>query len=123
TLARRHRRLLRAGEGLAACTPEERHAFRIAAKKLRYATEFFAALFPRKRTRVYRDALAGLQQVLGEWNDAAVAPRIAATIAGPAAVATVAIEAWAAGRASDAARRLDDAWAHFVAAKPFWSRV
>ncbi|MBE7521878.1 MAG: CHAD domain-containing protein [Burkholderiales bacterium] len=122
-LERRAARLARAGARLARAGSEERHAVRIAAKKLRYATEFFAALFPRKRTRVYRDALAGLQQVLGEWNDAAVAPRIAATIAGPAAVATVAIEAWAAGRASDAARRLDDAWAHFVAAKPFWSRV
>jgi inorganic triphosphatase YgiF len=121
-LERRASRLAKAGGRLAHAGTDERHEVRIAAKKLRYATEFFAALYPKKRARAYRDALAGLQQVLGEWNDAAVAPRIAAAIAGPAAPAAVVIEAWAAGRAGDAVRRLDAAWARFVEAKPFWTR-
>lgn len=122
-LDRRASRLARAGAKLAVAGTDERHAVRIAAKKLRYAAEFFAAWFPRKRTRAYRDALALLQQVLGEWNDAAVAPRIAASIAGPTAPAAVAVDAWAAGRAGDAARRLDAAWARFAVAKPFWTRA
>lgn len=122
-LGRRATRLARAGAKLAVAGTDERHALRIASKKLRYAAGFFAAWFPKKRTRAYRDALAHLQQALGEWNDAAVAPRIAASIAGPTAPAAVAIEAWAAGRARDAARRLDAAWMRFAAAKPFWTRA
>ena len=122
-LERRAGRIARAGAGLARAGTDERHAVRIAAKKLRYATEFFAALFPRKRTRAYRDALADLQEILGEWNDAAVAPRIAATLAGPVSPAAVAIEAWSAGRAGDTGERLDAAWSRFVAAKPFWIRT
>ncbi len=121
-LGRRARRLAKAGAGLARAGADERHEVRIAAKKLRYAAEFFAALFPRKRARSYRDALAGLQQALGEWNDAAVAPRIAAAIAGPAAPSAVAIEAWSAARTGDVAARLDEAWAAFAGARPFWTR-
>ena len=57
-LKRRHQALLALGADLAHAAPEARHAARLAAKKLRYATEFFASLFPRKRTRNYRKALA-----------------------------------------------------------------
>ena len=74
-LKRRHRALLALGTDLAHAAPEARHAARLAAKKLRYATEFFAPLFPSKRTRAYRKALAALQEELGAWNDAAVAAR------------------------------------------------
>lgn len=122
-LERRAIRLTAAGGALARAGVDERHAVRIAAKKQRYATECFASLFPRRRTRVYREALAGLQQVLGEWNDAAVAPRVVAAIAGPASLATVAIEAWSAGRAASTARHLDSAWSTFAEAKPFWTRA
>ena len=122
-IERRARRVAKAGAGLSRAGAEERHALRIASKKLRYATEFFAALFPRKRTRAYRDALEDLQQVLGEWNDTAVAPRIAATIAGPAASAAVAVEALSAARARDMDERLDAVWSRFVSAKPFWTRT
>ena len=76
-LKRRHRALLALGTDLAHAAPEARHAARLAAKKLRYAAEFFASLFPKKRTRNYRKALAALQEELGAWNDAAVAARIA----------------------------------------------
>jgi CHAD domain-containing protein len=55
---KRARRLAKAGAHLAHASVEARHATRIAAKKLRYATEFFATLFPRRRTKAYRDALA-----------------------------------------------------------------
>jgi inorganic triphosphatase YgiF len=117
---RRARRLAKAGARLSQAGADERHAIRIAAKKLRYATEFFATLYPGKRTREYRRALAGLQDDLGIWNDAAVAPRVTSAIAGPTAPVTVAIESWSAGRTSAGARRLDDAWARFAAARPFW---
>lgn len=122
-LERRARRLAKAVDRIGRAGVDERHAIRIAAKKLRYATEFFAALFPRKRTRAYRKALALLQDELGAFNDAAVAPRVASVIAGPTAPATVAIEAWSAARAGESARRLDDACRRFASVAPFWKRA
>ena len=49
---------------------------RIALKKLRYATEFFAALYPKKRTKPHLAALKELQDGLGHLNDVAVAERL-----------------------------------------------
>jgi len=121
-LDRRARKLERAARRLAKGGVDERHAIRIAAKKLRYATEFFATLFPARRARAYRKALAALQDELGAFNDAAVAPRVAAALAGPTAAATVAIEAWSAGRAGASARGLDAAWSAFERVAPFWKR-
>lgn len=76
-LARRTRKLLRRSRNLPDMPIEERHALRIAIKKLRYATEFFASLFPDgdagKRRRRTAKALSSLQESLGELNDLAVA--------------------------------------------------
>ena len=47
-LKRRHQALVALGTDLAHAAPEARHAARLAAKKLRYATEFFASLYPRQ---------------------------------------------------------------------------
>ena len=119
---RRARRLAKAARRLANGGVDERHAIRIAAKKLRYATEFFATLFPARRAKVYRKALAVLQDELGAFNDAAVAPRVAAALAGPTAAATVAIESWSAGRAGASGRGIAAAWSAFEAVAPFWKR-
>ena len=51
----------------------KRHRLRIAAKKVRYASEFFQSLYPAGQMRAYLNALTGLQDVLGALNDAAVA--------------------------------------------------
>jgi CHAD domain-containing protein len=101
--------------------PAPLHAVRLAAKKLRYAAEFFASLYPRKKTRAYRKALAALQEELGAWNDAAVAARIAAEITGPQSPAAAAFEGWAAARGASRSDALADAWTKFVKARPFWS--
>ena len=68
-----HRRLLRQGDGLSGATPEVRHQVRIVAKRVRYATDFFASLYPPRRLRRYVGALAAMQDILGRLNDAAVA--------------------------------------------------
>ena len=57
-LARRHKKLLESGKRLKDGTPEERHRARIAAKKVRYATEFFQSLH-RSATRVHPEGLSG----------------------------------------------------------------
>lgn len=73
TLKRGRRRLLRRGRHLAGGDPQLRHRTRIAAKKMRYAAEFFQALYPARRLGAYVRSLASLQDALGGLNDAAVA--------------------------------------------------
>lgn len=53
-------------------TDASRHQMRIAVKKLRYATEFLAALFLAKRVRPFVRALVALQDELGRHNDSVV---------------------------------------------------
>ena len=59
-LDRFHRRLRKHAADVPKATPEARHRVRIAAKKLRYAAEFFSALYPKKRVAPY---LAGLEEL------------------------------------------------------------
>jgi inorganic triphosphatase YgiF len=122
-LKRRHRVLLELGVGIAHAAPEARHAARLAAKKLRYATEFFAPLFAKKRTRSYRKALAALQEELGAWNDAAVAARLAGDLAGADAPAAAAFSGWAAALGAARAGALDEAWEAFSRIRPFWAKA
>jgi inorganic triphosphatase YgiF len=75
-LRRRHSRLIKRGKGLADLDDHRRHRARIAAKKVRYATEFFASLCPRRAVRNYVDALTALQDDLGWRNDAVVADQL-----------------------------------------------
>lgn len=81
-LTRHHRGLRRRGRRIAALSVEQRHALRIAAKKLRYAAEFFSSLFPPKKSKSYLQALAELQDELGVLNDQAVTGRLLAQIEG-----------------------------------------
>lgn len=67
------RRIERRAGKLAEADASARHRLRIAAKRMRYATEFFASLYPARRVRPYVKALSALQDSLGQLNDAAVA--------------------------------------------------
>lgn len=129
SLARRYEAVLTAGEGVETMDVEARHRLRLALKKLRYAADFFAPLYPRKAAKNEIKALARLQDALGAFNDAAVAPILAAKAlaAAPgksrdAGVETAAafLAGWAASQGdaawSDAAAR----WSAFTGAKPFW---
>jgi triphosphatase len=66
------RRLARRARKLAAADAPARHRLRIAAKRMRYATEFFASLYPAREVRPFVRALSSLQDTLGQLNDAAV---------------------------------------------------
>jgi CHAD domain-containing protein len=76
SLDRLRRRVKRKGRHFRKMTEQDRHRLRIAGKKLRYASEFFTALFPgRKAGRRREDllsALEDLQTELGELNDMVV---------------------------------------------------
>lgn len=72
------RRVRKVGRHLAEAEDENRHAVRIAAKRLRYAAEFFQPLYKgkTKRYRRFIQALANLQDELGLLNDLAIMPAI-----------------------------------------------
>ena len=84
-LTRRLRRLRKQGRLFGQLTPEERHNLRIRAKKLRYAMEFFAEVFPgRRQARRRKAALSSvkaLQDALGALNDISTRERLASQIA------------------------------------------
>nr|WP_258181786.1 CYTH and CHAD domain-containing protein [Burkholderia multivorans] len=120
-LRRRHKKLLKRGRGLADLDDRRRHRARIAAKKLRYATEFFASLFPKSAVKHYVATLSELQDDLGWRNDAVVAPRLldslphdaADTVAGAAFVRGF----WASRAAADYAQ-MKRLWKRFRRLSP-----
>ena len=73
TLRKDLRRLLKRGKDLPRLAPPARHRVRIAAKKARYATEFFASLYDAGQVRHYVKRLSVLQDELGWRNDIEVA--------------------------------------------------
>ncbi len=123
-LQRRHRRVRRLGATLAVASDAERHALRIAAKKMRYAAEFFAPAFGHpKRSRAYGASLAALQDVLGRQNDAATATRLTAALAAgraDLAEASGGIGGWTAAHRVGVERELASAWKKFRRAPRFW---
>jgi CHAD domain-containing protein len=74
-LARRVRKIHKRGKRLARLDPRRRHRLRIAIKKVRYAADFFATLFPGGRAKKHRKhfiaVLKQLQSKLGQLNDIA----------------------------------------------------
>ena len=127
-LERRARKLQKAAKRLPAATPAERHAVRIAAKKLRYASEFFAPLFPGKRAHGYIRQLSRVQTALGVLNDLATAERLLAELAPlertPApgtAHAVGLVRGWVAASALPELAGVGKAWRAFSKRKPFWN--
>ena len=72
-LHERHRKLMKRGRHLPDLDATTRHRARIAAKKLRYAMEFFSSLYEKRTLQNYTATLTDLQDDLGWRNDLAVA--------------------------------------------------
>lgn len=89
-LGRRHHAVKRRAKRLCAQSAPQRHALRISAKKLRYACEFFHALYPTKAMRTYLRNLSELQEILGSFNDIANLPHLIAETAGKSPSAAIA---------------------------------
>lgn len=74
------KRLKKRGRHLSRLDDERRHEARIEAKKLRYASEFFASLWQdkrgKRRHKAFLGALEDLQDQLGHLNDIATAPDV-----------------------------------------------
>jgi hypothetical protein len=72
-IEKRRRKLKKLADAIGKSSPpDEYHAARIEAKKLRYAVEFFAPLYG-KRAERFVAAVKDLQEVLGDYQDATVA--------------------------------------------------
>ena len=80
-LVKLQKKLLERAKGIKRQGPAKRHRLRIAAKKVRYAAEFFESYFPFKRMRPYVQALSELQDLLGVANDRNVAGSLLQQIA------------------------------------------
>lgn len=82
-LDKQRNKIRKGGRDLAALSPEDRHHLRIRGKKLRYAAEDLAALFPDHPKRVDRfiKATKILQDSLGALNDLAGREALARSVA------------------------------------------
>ena len=124
-LQKRHRRLQRHGKHWHALPAQERHAARIDAKKLRYAAEFFAGLYPAEPTRRYLRRLTRLLGTLGELNDLAVTEHLVTRLRGTRPSRTLAelpllFAGWNAAQAQPKLAALKKQRARFAAARRFW---
>ena len=123
-LTRRWKRMFRDGEDIEHLETETLHEIRLRAKRLRYAAEFFAAIFPQKATRRFIERLSDLQEQLGMLNDGAVAAGLLASLRGGGSEQAFAIGAArgfvaASGGASRAG--IAHAWKKFRKQEPFWN--
>ena len=123
-LGKRWKRLRHAARDIESLDAAALHELRLDAKRLRYAAEPFAALWPGKRARRFARRLAALQEALGLANDAAVARGLAAELAGRGAgpFAIGAVTGFAAGRAEGSRLAAIAAWRELGRTRRFWPR-
>lgn len=96
------------------------HGLRIEVKKLRYACDVLGSVFGERKQRRYVRHLSELQQLLGDFNDAAVARQRVASIEGVELFARGVVDGYAAARTEAARAALPHAWAEFEKAQRFW---
>lgn len=132
-LTRRFRKIRKQGKKLDRLDAKRRHKLRIQAKKVRYAAEFFADLFPGKkasrRRAKFLSALERVQDCLGDLNDIAVHEDRITAIANRRGLRSGRPDsAFAAGlltgredaRLDTVVASASDAHAALVKVKPFW---
>jgi triphosphatase len=126
-MARRHAQALKLGNKIERLDAKARHKLRIRLKKLRYALDFFASLFPKREVGEYSRRLGELQETLGKMNDAAVARQFVEALmgesladAGAVNYACGVVAGWHLGHERDRHKALAHQWRHFSKLKPMW---
>ena len=120
TLSKRLKRMLAPGEDITSLPAAELHAIRLNGKRLRYAAEFFAPLFPRRQTRRFLRRISSLQERLGQLNDGAVAANLLAEIGLARVYAGGVVRGLVAADGLDARRRIGRSWKRLRKLDPFW---
>jgi len=120
-LSRLRRRVKKRGRHLRALSADKRHRLRIRAKRLRYATEFFAATFPGKKNAKRRKtslvALETIQDALGTLNDIATRDALLAAAEDDTALRGRSVDSSEEEKWLNEAER---AYARFAKVKAFW---
>jgi CHAD domain-containing protein len=122
-LSKRDRKLRRTGKGLDGSSPERLHDIRIAAKKARYAAEFFRDLFGRKASRKYLRALRRIQDGLGVMNDADVARRLVITVKPDNRALTALLDGWFAASIVASREEIGALWRKFEKVPRYWGQT
>jgi CHAD domain-containing protein len=80
-LKKRWKKVAKCGRAIDRLEPAQKHKMRRSLKKLRYLTEFFAPLFPRKEVKPFVKQLKTLQDVFGYVNDVRMAGQLHTIVA------------------------------------------
>lgn len=123
-LDRLDRRVRKRGRHIAALAPPELHALRKSLKKLRYAIDDLASLYPARRVHALTRHCKRLQTLLGNINDATVAVNLVQRLTDRGSTelipALAPLGAWSDRHRADAASTLSEAWEEFADAPRFW---
>jgi triphosphatase len=127
-LSDQHARVLKRGRHFKSRTAQELHRLRLAAKRLRYVTDFLLPLYgDRKSVRRFSRKLADLQEELGSYNDAAITALLLEGLDTESSdgntAAAAAIVGWQAHASVNAKAGLRNAWRDFAKTKVPWSSV
>ena len=121
-IRKRRKRLFNRALLLGTVDPAEQHLVRIDAKRLRYALDALGSLFRQKALEPFAATVEGLQDALGDCNDAATAMRLVGELG-----ATPAFEAfargWFAGRAAASPQLLEPLVAGLTRKRSEWMRA
>lgn len=124
-VASAHRHVMKRGRHIGKADISALHKLRIAAKRSRYAAEYFQSLYRPKGMRRYIMRLAALQDILGRRNDASVAQELIRKIEPLEGESGLSIEVARAMRllvsqADSGRQRMQKIWRRFVRCKTPW---
>jgi CHAD domain-containing protein len=123
-----YEQLLATGADFEHLDSEHRHKVRIEIKKLRYATEFFSSLYPKRKVTPYLGAMKMLQDGLGASNDVDVARKLLKRVLKQGrgkertrlSYAAGLVVGWHSHVGNGRERELIRAWHRFAARTPYW---
>ncbi len=129
-LRKRYKKLRKIGGKRADLSEQDLHRLRIAGKKLRYTTEFFSGLFPKKSAAKFIEALVNVQDHLGSLNDAVVSRQLLLSLEGRIANTndirlarhgSGIILGWQAARIDRCLTEFESIWRKLRDRSPFWT--
>lgn len=125
SLTKYHKQLRHSGKSLLNLSAEERHATRIAAKKLRYASEFFASFYSSAKSKSFIRSLTQLQDQLGILNDMTITGSLLRQFIGSHSKGMLnealhIFTGWNACHAAHSVVIMDKVGRKFISQKPFW---
>ncbi|HEX4333307.1 MAG TPA: CHAD domain-containing protein [Usitatibacter sp.] len=121
-IAKRRKRLFTRALFLGTANPAEQHRVRIDTKRLRYALDALGSLFRQKPLETFAATVEGLQDALGDCNDAATAMRLVGELGAPPEFEAFA-RGWFAGRATASPQLVEPLVAQLTRKRREWLRA